>query len=91
MGFDVLYSENVKMKNNKDNPYCPSIHKTPPKEKTPMIVWIIGVLQQWLSLYIIDDSICLLDWKNVKGRGTVVREIYRPKTSTTYIVTLFLN
>lgn len=27
------------MKNNKDNPYCPSIHKTPLKEK--MIVGII--------------------------------------------------
>lgn len=33
--------ENVEMKNNKDNPYCPSIHKTPPKQRTPMIVGII--------------------------------------------------
>uniref|UniRef100_A0A8W8MDU3 Uncharacterized protein n=1 Tax=Magallana gigas TaxID=29159 RepID=A0A8W8MDU3_MAGGI len=32
--------ENVEMKNNKDNPYCPSIHKNPPKEKTPLIVGI---------------------------------------------------
>lgn len=41
------------MKNNKDNPYCPSFHKTPPKEKMIVGIVVLAAVAFIISLTIL--------------------------------------
>lgn len=87
--FPHSISGNVDMENEEHNPSCPNNHKTTSTDKTPMVV---GIIVLAAVAFIISLTILFTYQIEKRQRLRNCRERnVQAETSTTYIVTHFLN